>query len=295
MSKLTGNVLPGFSVLFIALSLAACGGGGGSSSSDDGTGGGTDGGSGSTPDDGSDPVAVETVVKPGIFTSTITESGEPDQSALALLSSTGEYAVFSTETQAGTFGRLTFQSDDTFSEDVEEEEKGTYVFLDESRIWRSIDGSLKGSAASLEEFTAAFTGDAADSDVDLSITGKRFNALSDQQLTMEEDLNATYSMLAGEITTEVNISLDGSVTGSDTTGCVISGPSGAISIPDPAYNIFEGTLSFTECPPLNGVTSDQRNGDYQIVGYIQSSEERGKELVFAGTNDDVRSVFIGTR
>lgn len=274
MFMLPGNVLPRFSLIFATLLLAACGGGGGG-------GGSSDGGGDPAPGGGGDPVTVAPSVNPGLFSSTITYASGALEDAFTLISSSGEYAIFSTDSQAGTFGTLTFRSDDTFSGN------GTNVFLDGT--WQSIDGSLEGSAINSEEFSATFAADTAGPEFGLDIVGFRENAVSDLRVTMQ-DLNGTYSMLAGGTTT-VTISADGTVTGSDSTTCVING---AISIPDPAYNIFEGTLSFADCGNVDGgASSAQRNGDYPIVGFLQSVQTGDKQLVFAGTNGEVRSVFIG--
>lgn len=274
MYKLSGNALSGFSLLFIALSLAACGGGSSSS----------DGGSGSS-SSGSDPITGGTAVKPGIFVTTVTPgSGAPDQEALTLLSSSGKYVIFTTNTPTGTIGTLTFRNDDTFSDD-----DGTYVFFDET--WQSFDGSLEGSAISSEEFTATFTADTAEPDVGSDITGIRFNELSDLPVTIQ-DLYATYSLPDSAMTVTIEPDgPDGKVTGSTNDGCVINGD---ISIPDPAYNIFEGNLLFENCPDAGVVSSNQRNGDYPIIGYLLLLSEGGKRLVFAGTNGEVMSLFNGT-
>ncbi|WP_152206626.1 hypothetical protein [Marinobacter changyiensis] len=276
MFKKPGIVLTRFSLIFAMLSLAACGGGGGGGSSDNG--------SDPVPDGGSDPVIVESVLKPGVFSSTITYDSGDTEEAFALISPSGEYSIFSSESQTGTFGTLTFRSDDTFSGN------GTSVFL--NGTWQSIDGSVEGGVVDPEVFTATFAAATAEPEFGLDVTGTRENEVSDLRVTME-DISGTYSMMTGQLTTTVTInpSADGgAVTGSDGTGCSING---TIVIPDPAYNIFEGVLSLTNCPALNGVSPDQRNGDYPVVGFLQTLEAGDKLLAFAGTNGEVRSVFIG--
>lgn len=274
MFKLSGNALPRISLLLATFSLAACGGGGSS-----------DGGSDPAPDGGSGSGTEATAVEPGIFETTVTPgSGAPDQVARTLLSSSGEYAIF-TNALSGTFGTLTFHSDDTFSGN------GKNVFFDET--WQSNDGSLEGSSISSEEITATFTADSSEPDNYSDIIGIRANGLSDLKVTMQ-DLYETFSLYDedGEtVTASVTINTSGTVNGSTADGCAISGD---ISIPDPAYNLFEGDLLFENCNDVDGVSSDQRDGNYRIIGYLLPRGDGIKRLVFAGTNGEVMSLFSGT-
>lgn len=277
MSELSKNALSGFSILLATLSLAACGGGGGSSSSDDKNDSPTGGGSGQ----GSGSVAVEAVLKPGIFVTTITE-GDSEQQALTLLSSSGRYAVY-TNSLAGIFGTLTFRGDDTFSGG------GKNVFLDETDNWQSIVGTLEGSATSStdSEFNAILT---AKPDINSELLGVRFDELSDLQVTMSE-LYGTYSLIDSSMSVTIEPDASGgNITGSTRDGCVISG---AVDIPDPNYNIFEANLLFEMCPDVSVASSNQRNGNYQTIGYLRPLGNGGKRLIFAGTNDDVITLFSG--
>lgn len=277
MFKPTAHLISRFSLLFAILSLAACGGSSG-------------GGGGSGSDDGNDPAGATAAVEPGFFTTTVShDSEEPDQQAFALIGPSGKYAFF-TNGVDGIFGTLAFGSDDTFSGDAEN------VFLDET--WQSVDGSVQGSSVSAEQFNARFTASSAEPDAGSDITGTRSNTVSDMSLTLEE-LSATYSLSGSGQTTTVTIASDGTVDGSETVtgsdpdqGCIISG---AVDIPDPAYNIFEGNLTLTNCAAIEGATSEQRNGDYPIIGFLQPSQEGPGDLVFVGTNSDVIFLFIGAR
>ncbi len=273
MFKPTANVLARFSLFFAVTALAACGGGGGGSS-DSGTGPGT----------GSGPGAGATAVKPGIFESTISSGSEgTDQQARTLVSPSGRYAIF-TGNLTGTFGTLTLSSrdEDTFSGD------GKNLFFD--KTWQSFDGSLQGNTSTnSEQFNATFTPDNTESGVVSDIIGFRSNVASDLDVTMT-DLNETY-FLPDTNPTSVTIGLDGKVTGSEANdGCVFNGD---ISIPDPAYNIFEGTLSLTNCADTGAVPAEQRNGDYQIVGFLLPLSEGVKNLIFAGTNGNAIFSFSG--
>ncbi len=307
-AKTTANVLSRFSLLFAMLMLAACGGSGSSGDGtdpvqneqnggtepvpddgsdpvpDDGSDPVSDGGTDPVPDDGTDPGTVATAVKPGLFLTSITyDSGIPDQQGFALISSSGKYAFYRNG-RAGTFGKLTSDGDNKFSGD------GTKVFLDET--WQSVDGALEGSvsASSPEEFNATFSPDTAEPDVGWKITGVRSDEVSDPEITME-DLSGIY-FLSEANPTSVTIETNGTVTVDDSSsGCKFGADK--ISIPDPAYNIFEGTLSLSDCADIDGASGDQRDGDYPIIGYLLRFPEGAKRLVFAGTNGDVVFLFSG--
>jgi hypothetical protein len=280
MFKPTASVFPRFSLFFAVISLAACGGS-------------SDGGSNPVQDVIGTPEAVATGIKPGVYSTTI--SGDSNPQALTLISSTGEYAVFA-DALAGTFGTLTFTGDETISGSA------TNVFFD--RNWQSVDGSLQVSTINSEAFTAAFTAANAGPGVGSDITGTRINEVSDRRLTMQE-LFETYSLSetnrdTGVVTQRASVTIDpdGTVFGSEITtgtdpgqGCIISGD---VGIPDPAYNIIEGDLSFTNCADIEGASRDQRNGNYHIIGYLLRFDDGEKRLVFAGTNGDVMSLFSGS-
>lgn len=279
MFKPTANVFPRISLFFAVISLAACGGS-------------SDGGSSPVQGDAGTPEAVATGIKPGVYSTTI--SGDSSPQALTLISPSGEYAVFA-DALAGTFGTLAFTGNETFSGSA------TNVFFD--RTWQSAGGSLQVSTINSEAFTAAFTATSAEPGAGSDITGIRINEVSDRRLTMQE-LFETYSLSetdreTGVVTQRATITVDpdGTVFGSETTtgtdpgqGCIISGN---VGIPDTAFNIIEGDLSFTNCADIEGASQDQRNGSYRVIGYLLRFDDGAKRLVFAGTNGDVMSLFSG--
>lgn len=261
MFKLSGNALPRMSLLLATFSLAACGGGGGGSSSDD----------------GNNLEPGTTTVDPGFFMTTITyASGEEPDRASTLLSPTGEYVTVISDAD-GTFGELTFRSDDTFSG------AGTNVFFDGG--WQSEDGSLEGNVVSPQELIATYTAPRGNSELTL----ERANEFSDLGVTLG-DLEGIY-LMSGGISTSVTINSNGEVTdGSDSTGCVISG---TITIPNPAFNIFEVDLTLSNCGEIEGgATSAQRNGEYEGLG---AYDPENSELLFSGTNGKVVALFIGVK
>ncbi len=278
MFKPSGNALPRMSLLLATFSLAACGGGGGGSSSDD----------------GNNLEPGTTTVEPGVFEATVTYAAGGADSAFTLLSSSGRYATIVTSKQSpdGTFGTFTFANDDTVSG------TGINVFLD-GQTWDSDEGSLEGNVISSQEFMATFTAPDSSSE----ITFVRDTQFSDLGITME-DLSGSYSMdrrtedgeggYSSGVLTNVTIDSGGTVTGSDTVvgsdptkACVING---SVTIPDTAYNSFEGTLNLDNCSDIEGgATGLQRDGDYQIVG---AYEPATNDIVFAGTNGTVVALFI---
>lgn len=268
MLKVANKASTGLLIVFSALTLSACSGGSSSG--------------------GTAPAAVK--FKPGIFRSIIANESEgTGQKAFTLLSSSGKYSI--TSGKARTSGTLTFPSSDTLSDD-----NGTYVFFDEK--WVSLGGSLKGKSINSEEFAVTFTSDTAEPNVNFKIRNTRDNELSDIGVTLQE-LSETYSLDKGQDKDKddfvVTISADGSkealVTGSTLDGCAING---SVTVPNSAFNIFEGSLTFSGCPGIDDASSEQRDGKYEVIGYLQPLEKGLKRLVFSSDNGDVTSIFSGT-
>jgi len=282
MFKLPGNVLPRFSLLFATLSLVACGGGGGGSS---------DGGNDPAPNDGNGSGTVATAVDPGLFDTTIRyDSGDPDRIGFTLLSPSGKYATIVTTAPApdGTFGTLTFGSEVTFSG------SGTNVFRDDTGTWESVDGALEGNVISRGELDATFTPNSGSGS---ELTLIRDDDLSDLGGGTMEDLAGNYSMdrrTAGGVLTNLEIipsgtsETSGTVDGSDSEGCVISG---TITIPDTTYNVFEADLRLDNCGDIvGGASGEDRGGEYEdIVGVFDPGSN---DILFAGTNGKVIALFI---
>lgn len=266
MPRVIGKVNAGLLLISSAFALSACGGGSGSSK------------------DSKAPAAVE--FRPGIFKSAIFSGpGNEGTGAFTLLSSSGKYAITSTEStstanQARVSGTLRFPSKDTLSDP-----DASYVFSNEK--WMSIAGSLTGMSINLEEFATKFISDPAEPSVVLDVVSIRDDELSDLGVTLQE-LHETYS-LPGSVFA-VTIDPDGSVTGSAKECGII----GSITIPNPAYNIFEGSLTFSGCPDIDEASSEQRNGTYDVIGYLKPLGQGVKRLVFSSDNGEVLSVFSGT-
>lgn len=250
------NMSSRLSPFMAILLLSACGGGGSS-------------------DDGNNPVTVATTVKPGAYLTTIKYASGGVDEAATFLSSSGKFVSLISEVD-GTFGTLTFRSDDTFSGTL------TDVFFDGT--WQSLSGSVEGNVIGSEELTGTATASGLSSDITLT----RVNAYSDLGVTMQ-DLSGNYVM-TDTVSTAVTVTSDGALTGQDDTGCTFNGN---VSIPDTTYNIFEVVLSVANCGDIAGGASGAlRDGDYQGIGAYDPDL---KELEFAGTDGDVVAVFIGVK
>ncbi|WP_416397148.1 hypothetical protein [Allohahella sp. A8] len=220
-------------------------------------------------------VAVATTVKPGAFVTEIQyESGEFDE-ALTLLSPSGKFVSLVSDTD-GTFGTLTFRSNNTFYG------SGTDVFLDET--WQTVGGSLEGKVINAETLTATATGPGSTS----SITLVRDNVYSDLGISLQA-ISGTYLMV-DTVTTTITIDTNGAVTGQDDSGCTFNG---TVSIPDPSYNIFEAVFSAANCGDIDGGASGAlKDGSYEVLGAYDPDL---LELELAGTDGDVVALFIGAK
>jgi hypothetical protein len=192
------------------------------------------------------------------------------------LSSSGKY-VSAVEQDDVTLGNISFSGSNTLSG------SGQNVFF--LNGWQSVQGQLNGTVNSTERATINATAPSFTSVVTL----ERDNQYSDSGAQFSQ-INGTYTMLQGGITFELTVATDGTITGSDSTGCAVNG---AATIPDPQYNILDIEFTASNCGPIAGeATAAQRNGDFSGLGaYDQSLNE----FQFGGTNGDVALVFVGTR
>ncbi|PCM45808.1 hypothetical protein [Marinobacter sp. ANT_B65] len=246
-----GGALKASPILFGTL-LAACGGGGGNSSSDTN--------------------ASETNVKlaPGGYATGIVYGDGSTEEAITLLSPTGKFVTV-VYLDSITVGTLQFGSDGSISG------SGTDVTFDSS--WETINGTLTGKT--LTSGTATITAGIAG--VENKVTLERDHQYSDLGITMSA-LTGTYSMSDPEVyPTTVTVAEDGTITGSDTTGCAFNG---SVSIPDTKYNVFEVSYKASNC------ADSLRNGQFFGLG---AYDPELMELEFAGTDREVTAVFIGTK
>ncbi|AHI29937.1 hypothetical protein [Marinobacter similis] len=233
--------------------LVACGGGGGGGSSSSG-------------------VTAETSVKlaPGAFS---TEIGFPDGStvdAATLLSPSGDFVVF-VDFDDITVGTLQFGNNSSITG------SGTDYYYDAS--WETQSGTISGRASSTSEATIKATAPGYESNSTLL----RDDQYSDLGVTLAQ-LSGTYTMdVTGVYRTTVTISADGTVTGSDETGCVFNGN---VDIPDTEFNVYEVSYTASNCP------ESERNGQYSGLGAYDPDLA---EIEFAGADGEVAAFFIGSK
>ncbi|MCM0613387.1 hypothetical protein KFJ24_12970 [Marinobacter sediminum] len=218
----------------------------------------------------------QTELKPGAYYVTTELADGSTLEGLSLLSPSGAFAVAFSD-QDLTFGTLTFSSPDVISG------TGTDYVLNES--WELTSGSISGTVTSSEtaELRATASGFYSDS------TLQRENTYSDLGITLS-DISGTYTMdEPGYLTSSVTIASDGTVTGSDQTGCVFNGQ---ITIPDQSINVFEVDYSSSNCGSLSYASASDRNGDFSGIGSYDPSLQ---ELEVVSRNGKIASIFFGTR
>ncbi|MCG8519635.1 MAG: hypothetical protein MI794_16730 [Pseudomonadales bacterium] len=237
----------------LGMFLVACSGGGGGSSS------------------GNPSQGTGKKLSPGGYLTTITSEDGSIEEAVSLLSPTGKFVTYYFFDDIS-IGTLEFGASGSISG------SGQDIYFD-GTSWQSVPGSLSGQVETPGKATLSpdIPG------VETSAVFERENQFSDSGITMME-LSGTYSMSGSIVhTTAVTIAEDGTLTGSDETGCVFNG---STTIPETQYNVFELIFEASNC------SDALRNGRFAGLGAYDS--ELG-ELSFAGTDNEVTAVFIGTK
>ena len=188
------------------------------------------------------------------------------------MSSSGRFVTVSYDDDDVILGNISFSAPNTLIG------TGLNVFFLDG--YQSVQGQLNGTVGSPERATI---------DGYASVTTLvRYNQFSDSGAQLSQ-ISGTYTEVFGEITTSLTIASDGTITGSDTTGCAVNG---AATIPNPQYNVLEIDFTAANCGGIPGATANQRNGDYSTLGdYDQSTNQ----LALGGTNGDVTLIFFGTK
>lgn len=243
------------SPILAAVLLAACGGGGGGDSSS------------------SEAKATSSAnLPPGAYYTVIDyDSGGSDE-AVTFLSSTGKF-VSAVDSPDITVGTLRFGSDDTISG------TGTDVFYTTS--WETVSGSISGSIQSKGKATLNATAPGYES----TVTLEREDTYSDLGVTLAQ-VSGTYSMMVSGSTTTITIAADGTLTGSDSSGCAYNGQ---LTIPNTDYNVYEVSFTASGCGGSDGAL---RNGQYTGLG---AYDPDAGEVQFVGSDGEVAAAFVGTR
>ncbi|WP_273208940.1 hypothetical protein [Marinobacter subterrani] len=117
----------------------------------------------------------------------------------------------------------------------------------------------------------------------------RKNTMSDRSVSLASISGSYMTTTAGGITTTFTIGADGSLTGSDTTGCQFLG---RLVIPDPTLNIVEARFDATGCTASFNATGEVRNGTFNAIGRITAGSPQGLDLMM--DNGSYSTVFTGT-
>lgn len=232
--------------------MAACGGGGGGSSSD------------------STSQTTSIKLAPGGYLTTVTFADGSTDEAGTFLSPSGKF-VSAFYFDDISVGNLSFGDAGSIDGNF------TDVLFDGS--WQTVSGTLSGQAANVGKATLT----AKASGVVNKVVLERDDQFSDAGVTLAE-ITGTYSMSGSDVyTTAVTIAADGTITGSDETGCAFNGTA---TIPNTKYNVFEVAFEASNCGDA------LRNGQFSGLGAYDSEL---RELNFVGTDNEVAAVFVGTK
>lgn len=232
--------------------MVACGGGGSSSSTT--------------------PTETSVELLPGGYATEIAFLDGSSVEAATLISPSGDFVVL-VDFDDITIGNLRIQSNGSVSG------SGTDFYLDLDGFWQTQRGTLSGEVMSARKAMIKATAPGYES----RSTLERDDQYSDLGVTFAE-LSGTYIMqTTGVYRTSVTILADGTIAGSDETGCAFNG---SVAIPDTQYNIYEVSYTAANC------REPQRNGQYSGLGAYDPDLV---EIQFAGANGEVAAFFIGAK
>lgn len=201
---------------------------------------------------------VANVFNPGIYTYSSAVGPAPTNPVFALLSPTGRVAIRTSTGNLYSHFRVTDTM--TFTADAIDIQAGFGAEIEtmfgapeQENTPFSIIGSLMDMNGNLSERYRL----------------TRLDAESQGELT-NETIARTYAALwSAEITTTINIDPDGTLTGSDTTGCIFAGEA---FIPDADLNLIEAQFTASGCTASENSTGAERNGDFNALGTIQEDQ-----------------------
>lgn len=173
------------------------------------------------------------------------------------------------------FARLEVNEDGRFEQKLE----STYTGQDD--IERLIRG--RRDMGTSDEALARIAGSVIEAETGALIVNYRL----DRQQPDDRDLTtstaaSTYSGIGEDgIVTAFSLGEDGTLIGSDSTGCDFAGE---YIIPDPKKDVFEASFAAEKCGPTRELEPGDRDGDYFAVGRINL--ESGSLTMF-GTNGEI--------
>lgn len=248
--------------------LTGCGGGGSSSS----------GGSDEFTSD--EPIArssLTSFIDPGAFYSQFEFGNGSSGQAVTLLSPSGRVVTLFGVNNISV-SRIEMGEDGKFSDPA------TDIYYDQG--WVQEEGVIQGQAVSRKVIQG--TAESKAGDFRSSFRLEREDVLSDQGASLTYIDRTFFHQNSDTLSTTVTIAADGSVTGSDTTGCVIAGD---VTIPDEQVNVYEVALELSRCGAASGTPADLRNGSFTGLGIYDRTTG---ELEFLITNGKVVGAFFGS-
>lgn len=216
-------------------------------------------------------------ISPGYYETTVNvEGGSTYSGAVTILDPDGNFVTFISQNDA-TFGVLVGAGENQITG------AGTNIFY--SDTWNQVDGSVSGQATDSD--SATLNVEAADTGYQSVVELSRNNSISDTPISLAE-LSGSYLMQdTGLVTTQITISSDGAVTGTDQSGCIFNG---LVNIPDESLNVFQMRFTAENCGSSGGSSAEQRNGDYAALGIFG-----GDQVLVVGRNDVVIAYFRGLK
>ncbi|MDK8464425.1 hypothetical protein [Marinobacter sp. SS13-12] len=297
MLKLPGNTLTRFSLVFVTLSLAACGGGGSSSTtviSQENTGGGTPEDTSSGSDDfvGKEVqdhfVGADAILKAGVYSVVVTYTDEREPLVgPMLLSATGNFTFpFGDRVTSGTliYDGLS-DSEGSYIEGpvVEYELFDEWVRTPESADKKA---TIVGVVPPDQNVSALLDTGALVEEIKIT----RDNSASNQSLRFDQ-IAGTHEASAGS-DPQIMIDVDGGINGVD-RGCILEGQ---VTIPVAEVNIYELSYEASGCTDLPEATGEERDGDYLGIGTFTPAGSEGEgSIEFAASNGKIAFYFAGTR
>lgn len=109
----------------------------------------------------------------------------------------------------------------------------------------------------------------------------------DGQVTRPADVAATYRTTIEGVTTAFELRSDGTVVGTDTSGCEFVGQ---FVVPEPQENLIEMQLEADRCGPTETITAPERNGTYFALATLDREQS---SLFMLAANDNVALRFFG--
>ena len=213
------------------------------------------------------------------YTSTLPDTGG-EQVGLSIISQTGRVA-FAQEASIS-FARIKLDENGRFSVQIESSE------TESDNIPRILKGARDTGVG--PESLARVSGSILNDDTGELLENYRLDLQEADERTLTlNSLAATYSGISETgVGTAISFASDGSLVGSDTTGCDFAGE---VVVPDPSVDVIEASFTAKNCGPTVGIEGKDRNGDWFAVGRLDVATGT---LTLFGTNGTVGARVTAT-